>query len=72
MKRLPPIAGPCQLHGGETRVAGGDDIEPPVAGGKPAEASDDEPPPKPASPPDDEADKIARLDERRSRYSGDE
>jgi hypothetical protein len=42
-----------------------DSIEPPVAGGKPADASGDTPP-TPA--PDD---KVARLDSRRERHGGD-
>jgi hypothetical protein len=45
-------------------------IEPPVAGGKPADASGDEPKP-PAPPPDDnapvdDASKVARLDQHRA------
>jgi hypothetical protein len=49
-----------------------DSIEPPVAGGKPADASADDPAP-PSSPPpaDDGGDKIARLDSRRARHGGD-
>jgi hypothetical protein len=44
-----------------------DSIEPPVAGGKSASVDD---PPTPAPPPsDDGGDKIARLDQRRSRHA---
>jgi hypothetical protein len=51
-----------------------DSIEPPVAGGKPADQqSADEPPPAPAPPPepddnapDDDASKVARLDQHRA------
>ena len=56
-----------------------DSIEPPAAGGKPADQqSADEPPLTPAPPPEpddnapvDDASKIARLGERRARHGGD-
>ena len=50
-----------------------DSIEPPVAGGKPADGTGDPPPsPPPAgdNTPDDTS-KVARLDQRRARHGGD-
>jgi hypothetical protein len=52
-----------------------DSIEPPAAGGKPADASSTEPAPAPPPEPDDNAPddgtKIARLGDRRARHGGD-
>ena len=50
-----------------------DSIEPPVAGGKPADQqSADEPPPQPApSPSNDGGDKVARLDQHPGRHGSD-
>ena len=47
-----------------------DSIEPPVAGGKPADASADEPP-QPAPPPPDDEGKVAQLDQHRGRNASD-
>jgi hypothetical protein len=54
-----------------------DSIEPPVAGGKPADQQSADEPPTPAPPPEpddnapDDGSKIARLGERRARHGGD-
>jgi hypothetical protein len=50
----------CRLELGSPRVPGGDGIEPPVAGGRPAGDA----PPSDSAPPSD-ACKIARLDDHR-------
>jgi len=44
-----------------------DSIEPPVAGGKPAEGSSE----AASQPNDDEAGKVARLDQHRTRHGSD-
>ena len=50
-------------------VPGGNDISPPLSGGKPASVED---PPTPAPPPADEGgDKVARLDQHRGRHGSD-
>jgi hypothetical protein len=52
-----------------------DGIEPPAAGGKPADASADDPPtPTPAPPPSDDgqADKVADLAQHRARRGNDD
>lgn len=52
-----------------------DSIEPPAAGGKPADMSGNDPTPAPPPEPDDnapdDASKIAVLGERRARHGGD-
>ena len=48
-----------------------DSIEPPAAGGKPADASGNDPTPAPDDNAPDDASKIAVLGDRRLRHGGD-